>query len=67
LVVDKPIAGNFMIAPDHENARQAGFGLSFSGGQARPLISVAFSRLAVLAALAVCVVKVSFGLAGWAN
>jgi len=56
-----------MIATDHENARQAGFGLSFSGSQARPLISVAFSRLAVLAALAVCVVKVSFGLAGWAN
>jgi hypothetical protein len=53
-----------MTELDHESARQVGFGLSYSISQTRPMVSVAFGRYAVLAVLALCAVKVGFGLAG---
>jgi hypothetical protein len=53
-----------MTDSDHESVRQVGFGLSYSISQTRPMVSVAFGRYAVLAALALCIVKVGFGLAG---
>jgi hypothetical protein len=47
-----------MIALEQEGARQVGFGLSFSGSQARPWFGVTFARFVVLAVLAVVVCKV---------